>query len=122
MSPLRRQGLRERTLAQLVVICLLLQLVVIGYVFYSSYQGRVDVVNAQQRGCARNKLDRSDNAAFQQAQATYITKVTAAKSVHEDVKRAAREAVVTFNRTSAGLTKRAGIDCLKAFPKASLFP
>lgn len=106
----------------LIVIGMIVQLAVIGYVFYASYQGRVNTVTAQRAGCARAKLDRTDNADFQTAQKVYIIKVTDANSVKEDVKRAAREAIKTFNRTSARLTKRSKLVCARAFPKASLFP
>lgn len=109
-------------LVWLIVIGMFVQLAVVGFVFEQSYQGRVDLVASQRKGCARGKLDRQDNADFQRAQATYITKVTHAKSVQEDVKAAAREAVRTFNRTSKSLAERAQIDCTEAFPKASWHP
>lgn len=106
----------------LIVIGMLVQLAVIGYVFYSGYQRRVDTVKFQRLACERGKLDRKDNADFQVAHTVYITTVTGAKSVKEDVKRAARTAVVTFNRTSQSLAKRSTIDCTKVFPDATVFP
>jgi hypothetical protein len=109
-------------LAQLVVIGMAVQLLVIGYVFYQSYQGRNDVVSSQRQGCERGKLDRQDNADFQIAQTIYITGVTDAQSVREDVKQAARKAVITFHRTSQSLKKRARIDCAHVYPKAGLLP
>jgi len=109
-------------LARLIIIGMLVQLLVIGYVFYSSYQGRVATVKAQRAGCERSKKDRLANADFQQAHRRYIDKVVLAKSVEEDVKKAAREAVKTYNRTSAELTGRSLINCAEAFPKARLIP
>lgn len=101
---------------------MLIEIAVISYVFYQSYAGRETVVQASRLGCERNKLDRKDNADFQRAQALYILRVTSAASVKEDVKRAARTALKTFNRTSKSLEHRARIDCKKAFPKAGLLP
>jgi hypothetical protein len=115
----RRQGGR---LARLIVVGMLLQGCVVGYVFYQSYVGRESVVDASRLGCERSKLDRKDNADFQWAQARYILKVSGAASVKADVKRAARTALKTFNRTSKSLERRARIDCKKAFPKAGLLP
>jgi hypothetical protein len=109
-------------LAKLALIVLGIQLFVIGYVFYQSYQGRLNIVTTQRLGCERGKKDRGDNADFQQAQKQYIDKVVLAGSVKEDVKDAAREAVKTFERTSNSLSERALIDCHKAFPDAKLIP
>lgn len=67
--------MNERTahiLARLIVIGLVAQLGVIGYVFYAGYWGRVETVKNQRIACERNELDRADNAAFQRAHATYI--------------------------------------------------
>ena len=109
-------------LAKLALVVLGIQLCVIGYVFYQSYQGRVDIVRTQRLGCERGKKDRGDNADFQHAQKQYIEKVVLAASVKEDVKTAAREAVKTFERTSGSLSERALIDCQKAFPDAKWIP
>jgi hypothetical protein len=109
-------------IVKLILAGMLSFLLLVVYVAYSSYQGRVDTVTAQRAGCERGKLDRQANADFQRAHKKYIDKVVLAKSVEEDVKRAAREAVLTYNRTSAELTERAQIDCAEAFPKASLIP
>ena len=109
-------------LALLVVLCLVIQLFVIGYSAYTGYEGRKALVTSQRAGCERGKLDRIDNAAFQRAHKKYIDRVVLAQSVKEDVKDAAREAVKTYNRTAASLTKRSQINCASAFPKASLIP
>jgi hypothetical protein len=111
-----------RKLALLILIGMLAQLLVIGYVFYSAYERRVEMTGKSRVACERNKLDRADNADFQRAHTKYITSVTGAASVQEDVKRAARKAVVTFRRTSNSLTSRSKIDCKTAFPDPTLFP
>lgn len=107
---------------KLLICGMLAMLVVVAYVFYTDFEGRKNTVTAQRAGCERSKLDRTANAAFQRAHTEYITTVTGAKSVKEDVKKAARKAVKTFQRTSKDLSKRAKIKCRKAFPKASFFP
>lgn len=98
------------------------QLLVVAYVFYGSYNGRVDLVKTQRAGCERSKLDRIDNAAFQRAHKKYIDKVVLAQSVKEDVKKAAREAVQTYNKTAADLTKRSKLVCAVVYPDATFFP
>lgn len=109
-------------LARLIVLGMAVQLAVIVFVFYRDYQGRVNLVAAQQRGCERYKQDRKDNADFQIAHAKYITRVTSAQSVKEDVKSAAREALNTFDRTSSALLRRSKVLCSDVYPKASLIP
>lgn len=109
-------------LTRLVLACMFCMLLSVAYVCYSSYQGRVALVDSQRAGCERGKLDRIDNAAFQRAHKIYIDRVVLAQSVKADVKRAAREAVITYNRTAESLSKRAKINCQTAIPKASLIP
>lgn len=111
-----------RGLVKLVLIVMVIQLFVMAYVFYTGYQGRVILVENQRAGCARGKLDRIDNAAFQRAHKLYIDRVVLAQSVKEDVKAAARDAVETYNQTAKRLTIRSQINCSKAFPKARLIP
>lgn len=109
-------------LARLVIVGMVVQLLVIGYVAYSSHENSADSVRSQRQGCERNKRDRWANAAFQVAHKKYIERVVLAQSVKSDVKRAAREAIKTYTWTAADLTKRAKIDCAAAFPKARLLP
>lgn len=110
-----------RRIVVVVLIGFCLQLLVVAYVGYSSYAGRKNTVTNQRLGCERGKLDRADNAAFQRAHSEYILTVTGAKSVKEDVKRAARKARKTFRRTSHDLTVRSKINCEKVFPDAKVF-
>lgn len=99
-----------------------LGVVLIVYVTWVAYDGRREIVNAAREACENSKLDRIDNAASWTAHRDYITSVTAARSVKEDVKRAARKANLTYTLTSAGLRVRANIDCHDTIPDASLRP
>lgn len=110
------------SLVKLILVSMGIQLAVVGYVFYQSYVGRSELVQSQRAGCERGKLDRIDNAAFQRAHKKYIDKVVLAQSVKADVKKAAREAVKTYNKTAADLTKRSRINCLHVYPDAGVFP
>lgn len=97
-------------LARLVVIGLCVQIAVIGYVFYSSYQGRVRLAQAQQAGCSRAKLDRVDNAlGWRNAEA--------ARRQSGQINIANE-----YGAIASGLEARSRIDCKTAFPDASLFP
>lgn len=64
------------------------------------------------RACEASKDDRIDNAAAWTAHGKYITKVTGAASVREDVKSAARMANRTYQRISRSLTSRARVSCV----------
>ena len=111
-----------KSIKWILIAIFAVQLGLVAYVFWTSYEGRKDLVAAQKADCERGKLDRIDNAAFQRAHSQYIFSVTEAASVKEDVKRAARKARRTFKRTSGSLTKRSKINCSVAFPKARLVP
>lgn len=97
-------------LAIMLLIGMLVQLGVIGYVFYSSYQGRKEVVTSQRAGCKRGKLDRGANA-------TGWRIAQAARAADKQFAVAARYSII-----AAGLETRSRIDCAKAYPKASIFP
>lgn len=97
-------------LAQLIVIGMLVQLAVICYVFYSNYQGRANVVQAQRAGCERSKLDRGANAeGWRNAQKARIASGDFA---------VARR----YGEIALGLELRSKINCAKAFSDAKLFP
>lgn len=119
-TPLTRQ--QGGLLVKMIIIGMIVQLTVVGFVAYSTFDDRSDLVNAQRAGCERSKLDRKDNADFQVAHKRYIDKVVLAQSVKEDVKQAARDAVRTYNRTSADLAARAKLKCAVLFPKGGVIP
>lgn len=105
---------RDRALltqmAILIIIGMFIQLLVIGYVFYSSYEGRKDLVASQRAGCKRGKLDRAANA-----EGWRIAEV--ARSSTGDYAVAARYEII-----AVGLEDRSAINCEDAYPKASIFP
>lgn len=109
-------------IVRLLLLGMVCFLILCGYVFWTGYEGRKDQVNNSRAGCERGKLDRRDNADFQNAHKEYIDKVVLAQSVKEDVKRAAREAVAVYDRTAPSLTERSKINCEEAFPNAKLIP
>lgn len=94
----------------LIVIGMLVQLAVIGYVFYSSYEGRKDLVISQRAGCERGLLDRSANSQGWRI-AELARAVTGDFGVAEE-----------YDEIASGLEKRSQIICAKAYPKASIFP
>lgn len=113
---------------------MLLQLGVIGYVFYQSYAGRESVVDASRLGCERSKLDREANAIGWRTAET-AREHSVAQELHISLKKvkqlvktkrgvndvpdlvAARE----YDRIAKGLEVRSRISCSLAFPKAGLF-
>lgn len=117
----KKQG---KGLVWLMLIGMFVQCCVIGYVVYSGYEGRQSLVEYSRTACSdRGKVANKANADFQNAHTKYITKVIfESPSVKADVKGHAREAVKTFNRTSAILTKLSKVDCTKAYPHASFLP
>lgn len=94
----------------LIVIGMIVQLSVIVYVFYSSYEGRKDLVKSQRAGCERGLLDRSANA-----QGWRIAELARATSGDFEV-------ASEYDEIATGLEKRSQIICVKAYPKASIFP
>lgn len=99
-----------KSLAKLIVIGMAVQLLVIGYVFYQSYQGRSDLVDSQRAGCARGKKDRVDNAnGWRTAQKRAKSQGQIKYSIH-------------YAHIAAGLEKRSRINCVTEFPKAGFLP
>jgi hypothetical protein len=99
-----------RSLAKLVMTCFCVMMLVLVYVLWQSYEGRVDLVNSQRAGCERGKLDRADSAkGWRAAQDLALS---------NSQPWAAR----TYALIASNLETRSRIDCAKAFPKASLIP
>lgn len=97
-------------LTKLILIGMGIQLLVIGYVFYQSYTGRVDLVDSQRSGCVRGKADRTANAlGWRNAEAA---------------RRAAGEEKVAdiYADIAASLEKRSRIDCVDAYPNPGFLP
>lgn len=117
----------NKSIAKLLIAMLFVQLAILAFVYTElnsareddarqAHEARKEIRMGQFMACERGKLDRRDNADFQRAHTTYITTVTGAASVKEDVKVAAREAKKTFDRTADSLDARSRIDCAKAYP------
>lgn len=94
----------------LIVIGMIVQLGVIGYVFYSSYEGRKDLVTSQRAGCKRGIKDRRANGEG--------WRIAQSARIHDG------QIIIAgrYARIAGGLEERSRIDCAKAFPKASIFP
>jgi hypothetical protein len=107
---------QRELLIRFLGVMILALIVLFVTVCLASYQARLEIVKTQRVGCERGKKDRAANAAAWTAHSVYITKVTAAKSVQEDVKRAARIASRTYVGVSADLRRRAALSCKTAYP------
>lgn len=70
-------------------------------------------------GCERGKLDRAANARAFRAQSDYLNLVIDAKSVKEDVKRAARKNQRIQDGSATSLESRSGprLICVEVYPK-----
>jgi hypothetical protein len=83
---------------------------VVGSVWVSSYEGRVNLIHAQRQACQRGKLDRAANArGWRDAE-----QARRASGTPTDL-RAARE----YAALATGLEARSRIDCTRAFPDTS---
>jgi hypothetical protein len=97
-------------LVVLIIIGMFVQLAVVGYVFYQSYEGRVDLVRAQRAGCERSKLDSLTNAeGWRKAQA--------ARAAEGDFLVAEQ-----YSSIASSLEERGHIDCAQAYPKVRIVP
>lgn len=100
----------ESKVVRFGISVLLALLVVISYVFYQSYQGRVDLVDAQRAACERGKKDRNANAEGWR--------------IAEAARKADGQFTVAnkYRRIASGLEARGRINCSEVFPKAGFFP
>lgn len=128
----------NKTAASLTKLLMIIGVVVLamwGYVLYQSYQGRVDLIKAERGGCARGKLDRSDNAKGWRAaevarlDAFMSKQHLTAKEAHKILfqKRKPNDppdlvAAWKYDRIANSLERRSRISCVKAFPNASFLP
>lgn len=111
-----------KSLRRLLIALCLIAVGLLTFYAWSSYEGRKAIVKSARAACEAEKLDRIDNAAGWTAHSLYITNVTSAASVKEDVKAAARQANMTYREVSESLTMRARIQCEREVPSASLVP
>lgn len=122
-------------LAKLAITFFLVILVVIAYVLWQSYEGRVDLVNSTRSACERGKIDRSANASGWRT-AEMARLVSAAEVLHISIDAAKQTlpqkplpndpedltAARRYSQIAAGLEERSRINCVHAFPNASFFP
>lgn len=99
-----------RKVVRLMIVGMVCLLLVVAYVFYQSYQGHLDLVDAQRNACERGKKDRKANAEGWRA-------AEAAREAEGQPQVAAK-----YRRIAAGLERRGRINCSIAFPKESFFP
>ena len=97
-------------LVKLLLVGMLVQLFVIGYIFYQSYVGRSEVVAAQRKGCERGKNDRDANA-----QGWRIAELARRESGNIFVAN-------HYARIASGLEERSRINCNAVYPSAGLLP
>jgi hypothetical protein len=97
-------------LAKMVMIGMLVQLLVIGYVFYTDYVGRDVALTAARQGCERDKLDRNGEAAGWRIAEKARLKDKEPKIAEQ------------YDELADGLEARGKINCDKLYPKASLIP
>lgn len=111
-------------LTRLIIMSMVLNLLIVGYIFIQDYRGRQTLVTASRKACnERGRAANQANADFQNAQTRYIRQVIfQSPSVESDVRGHAKEAVKTFKRTSAILTDLANTNCEQAYPGAKLLP
>lgn len=109
-----------KAVIRLVIIIFLVQLGIVGFVFWTAYEGRKDAVTSQRAGCERGKLDRAASAAFAQGVLNIFkgTDKTTPSVVSKE--RAADQAKI--QDAIHGYKVRAKIVCAKTIPKARLWP
>lgn len=124
-----------RSLAKLVLACLVLELIGLGYVFYQSYQGRSELVSDNRAACERGKKDRKANAeGWRTAETARLSTVAEQLDISFAQAKALEKHELTpddppdlvaarkYDKIARGLEKRSKIDCADAFPKAGLLP
>lgn len=135
MSPMRPITHQQAGgIVRLMIAGMLMQLVIISYVFFQAYGNRVEVVDNQRAACERGKLDRGANAkGWRTAQVARMK--TLAKELHisfAEVSQLLQDptagdspdltAARKYNAIASSLETRSRIDCKIAFPDARLFP
>jgi hypothetical protein len=109
-----------KAVIRLVATIFAVQLAIIGFVFWTAYEGRKDAVTSQRAGCERGKLDRTASATFAQGvldifQGTDET----TPSVVTDKRTESQQKI---QKAIEGYKERAKIECTETIPKARLWP
>jgi hypothetical protein len=107
-------------LAKLVVIGMVVQLVVIGYVFWVDHKARTTVVTAARAACELSKQDRVASVVLREnILEVFEESQKSVKPINSPERKIALDKI---NRTTVEVKDRSKIDCNAAFPKASLIP
>lgn len=98
--------------------------VMLAFILWQSYQGRVDLVSSQRRGCERGKIDRTQNAKGWRAAMNARTATAQDRHATPSERVSALHAAQTYQQIVQSLESRTGdrLDCHSAFPNASLLP
>ena len=97
-------------LGALILMGMVIQLMVIGYVFYTDYKGREQTVEAARKGCERDKVTRAANAqGWRNAEAARLAEG------QEDV-------AAEYSDIALQLEMAADIDCNIEYPEARFIP
>lgn len=107
-------------LVKVILTVLAVQMLVVGYVFYQSYQGRTDVVFAQRAGCERSKLDRQGSAVLSSNILTAFEETD--KKFPGPNSPSRNQAEAAIQKALHGFLERSKIECDRAFPNPGLFP
>jgi hypothetical protein len=95
---------------KLIVLGLVIHLFILGYVFYTDYQGRSSISRAAREGCERDVESRSTNA-----KGWRIAQRARADDRQMSV-------AIKYGALAARLEEASSIDCSELYPKASLIP
>jgi hypothetical protein len=97
-------------LAKLILLGLIVHVFILGYVFWTDYNGRKEVSNAARAGCERDRTSRALNAEGWR--------------IAEDARRQGGDIRISvrYAELAAQLEALAQINCTDLYPKASLIP
>lgn len=95
---------------KLVLLILVIQVFLIGFVLWQSYEERVHLIDAQRASCERSKLDRKANA--------YGWRIAEQARLRSGQVATAYD----YSNLAVGLESRSRVNCHRAFPKASIIP
>jgi hypothetical protein len=86
----------------------------------AAYAQDVQAWGTKLAGCERSRSSNRDNAQGWTAHVQYVSSVTQAASVKEDVKRAARREIARLEVVAARLRDRASVSCRVEYPQPEI--
>lgn len=105
---------------RLVFLCLFLEILLVGYVFVTEHHGRQVGVQSAREGCERDKADRTASVILNED--IHQIFIESQKRAPQVISPARTRILRDIKTTTAGLKKRAAIDCTERYPDASWFP